>query len=265
MKPTYSICMTHYNNASTLKRSLKSILSQTGPDFEIVVVDNKSNDGSENILRDYSDRGVLKLISARCSRGQGRQIAFENSSGDYVIANLDFDDVFKPRLKELLGNYLEKSEGNLLWAHSIDHRGFWGGESFTIAPRHLLSRLGGWRDLQFGEDWELARRAARAGMYRWTYFQLLEQTNAHVERKTFIGRLRFRYVRYRDLLRCGRRVFKDGYHVSVSQRVAYLLSRFALPLYESYCEENMSTFDPSSTDCYVDFGECPSCKQSSDR
>src|SRR5437870_11443577 len=68
----YSICVTNYNNAPTLRQSVESILNQIDSSFEIVVVYNKSTDGSQLVLREHSDSGKLKLISARCSRGEGQ-------------------------------------------------------------------------------------------------------------------------------------------------------------------------------------------------
>src|ERR1700733_1394153 len=144
--PTYSICITHFNNAPTVRNSLESILSQLNDEFEVIVVDNKSTDGSYEILKEFADAGKIKLIQAKSSRGKGREIAFENSKGEYIVANLDMDDIFKPRLRELLARYHEVTEGKLLWAYSrMKGKGFWGGESFTIVPRGLLQEIGGWR------------------------------------------------------------------------------------------------------------------------
>jgi|SRR5579872_1008020 len=205
IKPKYSICITHYNYASTLRNSLESILNQINSDFEVVVVDNMSTDGSEFILNEFVNKKEIKLIRAKCSRGRGRQIAFENSSGEYIIANLDMDDIFKPRLGELLKRYHDVADGKLLWAESrMKGKGFWGGESFTIAPSLLLKDLGGWNDLQLFEDLELCSRAARNGKYCRGQFDLLKETNLHSERKrTLIGRMKWKYLRYREILRIG--------------------------------------------------------------
>jgi glycosyltransferase involved in cell wall biosynthesis len=47
--PTVSVCVPTYNNGATLTRCLRSILDQDGVDFEIVVVDDASSDGSADI------------------------------------------------------------------------------------------------------------------------------------------------------------------------------------------------------------------------
>lgn len=257
MPPKYSICITHYNNADTLEASLQSILSQIDSRFEIVVVDNMSTDGSREMLEKHARAGILKLVVKRCSIGRGRQIAFENSGGDYIISNVDFDDQFLPKLSMALAKYEESCNGDLLRMESVDERNFWGGESFNIAPRALLKNLGGWHDLQLGEDWELSSRAGNIGKYKWTYFRLLAATNAHPERKTHIGRMRFRFVRYRDMMRSGRRVFKEGDSVGIGQRIPFIAAAFLYRFYQCYGFSMRKDFDPRNPSLFVDFGERP--------
>ena len=247
--------MTHYNNRNTLEESLRSLLSQIDSSFEIVVVDNMSTDGSRQVLERYAKEGVLKLVVKRCSRGRGRQIAFEHSKGDYIIANIDFDDQILPKLGAVLAMYEQSCRTDLLRIDSVDPRNYWGGESFNIAPHTLLTSLGGWRDLQLGEDWELWRRAAVAGRYKWTYYKLLASTNAHRERKTLIGTMKFRFVRYRDMMRCGREVFKKDEHLGMSQRIPFWTAALLYRFYERYGDSPHDAFDPSNPAQFVDFGE----------
>jgi glycosyltransferase involved in cell wall biosynthesis len=237
-QPQYSICITHFNNAPTVRQSLESILSQIDDRFEVIVVDNKSYDGSYEILKQFADAGAIRLVQAKSGRGKGREIAFEKSIGKYIIANLDMDDVFKPRLIELLTRYHTVAEGNLLWVHSRMKGGFWGGESITIAPRELIRELGGWRDLQTFEDLELCSRAARHGRYCVGEFALLDATNPHRERtRTWVGRMKWRYVRYREILRIGfpmqlwnRRETWKQKSIKISMKL------LVLPFYESYVD-----------------------------
>lgn len=71
MKSKYSILITNYNTVDTIKQSLESILSQIDNNFEVIVVDNKSKDGSEKILKEFEKQGKIKVISIKCSRGRG--------------------------------------------------------------------------------------------------------------------------------------------------------------------------------------------------
>jgi len=249
--PKFSICIIHFNNVSTIRTALESILSQITKDFEVVIVDNCSNDGSQLILDEYAAPGIIRLVRKRSSRGLARQIALENSSGEYIIANMDMDDCFEPQLLRLLSLYHACCEGDLLWVRSNDPRGYWGGGGFTIAPRTLLIEMGGWRDLQVAEDWELASRAAKIGKYKWSNFNLLQSVNAHDERKNWWRSFMFRYVKYRDMLRCGRQVFDRGEKVALSQMLPYFLAKIALPLFEKYNDPFNKTFDPYDKSYFV--------------
>jgi glycosyltransferase involved in cell wall biosynthesis len=244
---TYSICITHYNNGPTVSASLQSVISQIGDSYEIVVVDNLSNDGSQDILRDFASQGRIRLISKKCTRGVGRQIAFENSTGTYVIANLDMDDTFRQQLSEFVGFYHRNCEGDLLLATADKER--WS-QNITMGPRALISELGGWRDLQWGEDWDLWRRASRIGRYKWTSFSLAEGVNPHEERRRPVIKIRQRYARYRDMLRLGRRIFAPGESISVSQRVVAWIARAAGIFYKSY-DDGLGPFDPYDPSCYI--------------
>jgi glycosyltransferase involved in cell wall biosynthesis len=234
----YSICITHFNNAPTVKQSLESILNQIDDRFEVVVVDNRSTDGSYEILKEFASMGKIKLVQAKSSRGKGREIAFQNSKGKYIVANMDMDDVFKPRLRDLLARYHAIAEGKLLWAYSKAKGGFWGGESFTIAPRNLIEELGGWRDLQIFEDLELCSRAARHGKYCRGEFALLDTTNPHAERtRTRVRRMKWRYLRYREILRIGLPMGLWNKRESRKQKLIKVSMKILiLPFYESYVD-----------------------------
>ncbi len=139
--------------------------------------------------------GAIKLVTERCSRGEGRQIAFENSSGDYIVAHMDMDDTFKPSLISLLELYHQRCEGNLLLAIFNAKKQLRGVQNIIISTRELMASLGGWRDLQRFEDWDLWSRAAKIGKYCWTEFPLLDTWNRHPERRNFRQNLKFRYLR----------------------------------------------------------------------
>ena len=226
-------------------------MSQIDDSFEVVIVDNLSSDGSQHILDKYQEGRVVRVLRKRCNRGRGRQIGLEHSLGSYVISNLDMDDVFRPFLPDLLELYHAKSEGNLLHVRTnpADREG-WGSNT-TIAPRKLLLELGGWRPLQFYEDWDLWSRAARRGLYQWTKFTLVLESNTHRERKSSFGRVRFRYSRYVDMSRLGRKIFSDGESVSPAQRLIGLAARARASLSRSWGDELNRSFDPFDSRYYL--------------
>lgn len=193
MEVEYSICITNYNTYPYLIESLNSIFSMIDSRFEVVVVDNLSKDGSLDILRQYAEKRMIKLIEAKCSRGKGRELAFENSIGKYIISAIDLDDVTGD-VKPAIQLYYSKVEGYLLVL-----------EGLIIGPRRLIQSLGGWRDLNWGEDFDLWSRAAEAG--KLVYLNLdVRKRVGRIWGKSFAGRAKHTYIMYRDSFRLGRPV-----------------------------------------------------------
>jgi glycosyltransferase involved in cell wall biosynthesis len=188
----YSICITHLNDAPTIEESLGSILSQIDDNFEVVVVDQGSTDGSYEYLKSLSDKGQIKLVKQKVrNRGLGRQKAFEESSGQYIVAGMDMDDVYEPRLKELLEAYHAHSEGLMLRLKP-------GG--VTIAQSSLIKEIGGWTDLHTHEDTDLWQRAEEVGKLRWANFPLYKSFGHNRTRKEHLAGLA---TAYRDIFRVG--------------------------------------------------------------
>jgi glycosyltransferase involved in cell wall biosynthesis len=147
----YSFLSTMYNNISRVKACLDSILAAAnGLDYEIIIVDNYSTDGSFEVLKNYARTYKnLKLFRSNCLRGLGRQISFEHSKGKYVIP-IDMDTIYlSEKVHKFLCSYLQ-SEKNVLGIKT------WG--SFCVFPRNLIERVGGWRNYNVGEDMDILAR-----------------------------------------------------------------------------------------------------------
>jgi glycosyltransferase involved in cell wall biosynthesis len=148
--------MTTKNDLPTVRASLDALLANTSrDDTEIVIVDAESTDGQLPVLREYAGRGLVKLIVKKCNRGEGRQIAFLESSGEYIISGVDTDDVIGPEFRRLLESYHSESEGLVLKAVNI-----------TIAPRKVVASLGGWSPDWGAEDFAFWKGAEDAGILR---------------------------------------------------------------------------------------------------
>lgn len=99
----YSILSPCFNEAKYVAKALSSFLSQTRSDFEIIVVDDASSDGSLEELRKFSDPRV-KIIAHEYNQGCNAALntAFAHSSGE-CVAIIACDDMLRP-------NYLETVE-----------------------------------------------------------------------------------------------------------------------------------------------------------
>jgi glycosyltransferase involved in cell wall biosynthesis len=92
--PRISVITPVYNGARTIARAIDSVLTQSFRDFEIIVVDDGSTDGTLAILEGYSDRIVL-LQQAHKQQAIARNLAAKEAHGEY-LAFLDADDSWLP-------------------------------------------------------------------------------------------------------------------------------------------------------------------------
>ncbi|MDH5680482.1 MAG: glycosyltransferase [Spirochaetota bacterium] len=105
-----SVYITSYNQKEYLKEAIESVLDQTLAPYEIIIVDDCSKDGSQDLIADYVDRypDVFKAIYHRKNLGvtQSRIDALNAVSGDYV-SYLDGDDRYLPDKLELESRLLK--------------------------------------------------------------------------------------------------------------------------------------------------------------
>ncbi len=99
-----SVIIPVYNVEKYISRCLDSVLEQTIQNFEVIVVNDATSDGSAEIAEKYASRdGRIKVIHNDKNRGlmMTRKIGFENSKGKYVTF-LDSDDYLPTNALELL-------------------------------------------------------------------------------------------------------------------------------------------------------------------
>lgn len=92
--PLLSVIIPNYNKAKYLKQSLNSILSQSMPDFECIIIDDASTDESMELLQDYADlHDCIRLYRMSVNSRQGicRNIGMEKARGRFLVF-IDSDD-----------------------------------------------------------------------------------------------------------------------------------------------------------------------------
>jgi len=96
--PTVSVLMSVYNTpAQYLRAAVESVLAQTLSDFEFIVIDDGSTDGSPEILREFATREPRIRLTVRPNKGLTATLneAIAMSRGEF-LARMDCDDVSEP-------------------------------------------------------------------------------------------------------------------------------------------------------------------------
>ena len=82
-----SIVLVTYNRKNECIRCLKSIICNYDPSYELIIVDNCSNDGTEEEVKNFTENiENFKYIKLDCNYGPsyGKNIGFKNSAGKYI-------------------------------------------------------------------------------------------------------------------------------------------------------------------------------------
>ncbi|MEK7790803.1 MAG: glycosyltransferase family 2 protein [Deltaproteobacteria bacterium] len=92
--PGVSVIIPTYNRAAYLKEAIESVLRQTYPPSQLIVVDDGSTDETPTVLSFYKER-IKCLYQKNRERGAARNLGIRSSHGEYV-AFLDSDDLWLP-------------------------------------------------------------------------------------------------------------------------------------------------------------------------
>lgn len=214
--PHVSVIIPTYNRAAMLRETLKSVMSQTVPPAEVVVVDDGSTDDTPGVVREFEGAGpaVIYLRLPHSNRRGPIRNAGVAASTSPLLAFLDSDDLWEPAR---LGRQLEEWERApgagfaFCKIRRFDETGIFGapwppptarpggailgdlleeplaGGSTLMAKRQAFERVGGFHDLRLNEDYELTLRLA--AHYEASYVpEPLVLVREHAGRTTLAGR-----------------------------------------------------------------------------
>jgi glycosyltransferase involved in cell wall biosynthesis len=196
--PAFSVVMAAHDNAATIGEAIESVLGQTRSDWELIVVDDGSRDGTPDVAEEFADPRIRVLRQPE-NRGPGaarnRGISLAQAS---VVCPLDSDDLWLPEYLETMASALasapraavahsdawvfDEGTGRVRKRSAVDmqnppkpipddpqaflvellRRNF---VYYSVAARReSLLAVGGYDErLWVGEDWELWLRLAAAG------------------------------------------------------------------------------------------------------
>src|SRR5450755_285989 len=100
--PRFSVVVPAYNAEATVTSAVSSVLAQTQPDLEVIVVDDGSTDATAEVVQRIGDPRVHLISQANRGLSGARNAGVSAARGTY-ISLLDSDDLYLP-------TYLERSE-----------------------------------------------------------------------------------------------------------------------------------------------------------
>jgi glycosyltransferase involved in cell wall biosynthesis len=185
-----SVISINLNNARGLQRTIKSVLAQQFKDFEYIIIDGGSHDGSCDIIRIYEnninywssepDGGVYDAMNKGIEKSNGEYCFFLNS-GDYLVNDNVFQKVFEKNPTEdiLFGNLYVCKNGKVvenafgkeklsfsdIYSHTIKQQA-------TFIKRNLFTNFGLFnQNRMIVADWEFFIKTLGSGNVSYRYIK----------------------------------------------------------------------------------------------
>jgi glycosyltransferase involved in cell wall biosynthesis len=205
----FAVVVPTFNRAATLARAVESVLAQSCDDFELVVVDDGSTDGTRNVLEQFGDR-VRVVTQQNAGVSAARNTGVSATASPWLVF-LDSDDELVP---EALSRYLEVADEAQLVVAGTLRVSPDGSKREAVVPdsalilrkrftpllagafairRDVFNRVGGYDDaLAYAENTELAWRL-RAELTEPGLIEVLSEPLAIVHERVDRGHARSRY------------------------------------------------------------------------
>ncbi len=119
-----TILTSAYNAERTLERTMESVLYQTYADFEYIVIDHGSSDGTADIIRKHMKRDSrIRLLSLPENLGcpaRALNIGMKEAKGEYLCF-LDADDLYMRDFLKVMLETIERSNADVVACSRMDH------------------------------------------------------------------------------------------------------------------------------------------------
>ncbi len=180
MNNLFSIIIPTYNRADSLPNAIDSVLRQEAGNWELIIIDDGSNDDTQVLIKKYlRDQRIKYFFQENSGVSAARNKGVELAGGDYVIF-LDSDDLFLPGLISTLNSIKIENFDLVFWEVKKlfpDHSEIWKARKLeriynnitatflagsVCYKKEILIKSDGYdNELKFGENYELGMRIAK--------------------------------------------------------------------------------------------------------
>jgi hypothetical protein len=134
-----SIIITNFNYDDFLPRSVGSALAQDYGPVQVIVVDDRSTDASEEVIRGFGDRITAVMKPVNEGHGAAMNSGFAASTGDLILL-LDADDYLYPNaVSAIVASFLPEAA---LYQYRLDLVGREGDRLDVYPPRETMMEYG---------------------------------------------------------------------------------------------------------------------------
>ena len=199
----FTVIIPTYNRETLVARAIESVLAQTHANFEVIVVDDGSTDGTRRVLESIEDDRVRVVSQANAGPARARNAGLRGARGE-VVTFLDSDDTAEPHWLESLAEPFEDADCGVVccgvrWIDAprdIDAVRLPGPDSWYpgdvlflagsfAVRRQLLAATGGYLDgLEYSDNTELGIRLIDAVVAAGVKIVPLYEPLATVNRET---------------------------------------------------------------------------------
>ncbi|PCJ61683.1 MAG: hypothetical protein COA65_01660 [Rhodospirillaceae bacterium] len=141
IKPKITVYITNHNYERYVAKAVDSVLSQMTDDWELIIIDDGSSDGSHAILEAYRDHPKVRLVfQDQKGLNVTNNIAYRLARGDYLM-RLDADDFIAPEALVTMAGVLDR-EPNIGLVFSDYYHVDEDGELMEQVRRHDFEEVG---------------------------------------------------------------------------------------------------------------------------
>lgn len=182
-----SVVIPLYNKEDCIRKTLDSVLGQSYKNFEVIVVDDGSKDGSTEIVSSMNDSRIRLITQKNGGPSSARNRGIKESKGDYV-AFVDADDIWSPDYLQEMVNLMKDFPDAVIWGFNYstikdgevgnsetevfrgyvsekwDYFPFFFSSSSSCCRKSTLLELGGFDErMVYGEDIDMWFRLLLSG------------------------------------------------------------------------------------------------------
>jgi glycosyltransferase involved in cell wall biosynthesis len=145
MQPLLSVITIVYNNVSDIERTMRSVLNQTYPRIEYILIDGASTDGTLDVINRYRDE--LAVVVSEKDKGiyDAMNKGLALATGDYVLFMNSGDEIYAPDTVEQVFN--SAPDADIYYGETEMYNQNWEslGQRRHQAPEHFT-----WKSFKYG-------------------------------------------------------------------------------------------------------------------